>query len=259
MTGQDGSNCADEGFSFLTTFEKATTRDEILSSLHQAVVEVITLRDSTSSLSGDLGHVEYVPEALASISRTAIELDDTGTQIVLKYGDGGRESILAAIGGLNETPNPAVAVPKSAGAEVEGSEAKEDFGSVPDESFREVQMKEAGPVARDMGKGQSRTFMSDNKEVDDRDGRSYKDYIGDLSPQKRIPYTGISPNFVTFPLDSPELLFAVSCHRPLCLLVLTQMLSDHQAGVPVDRTSPTRSPFDAVQEFEDGVQLSSAG
>jgi hypothetical protein len=251
--------CADEGFSFLATFEKASTRDEILSSLHQAVVEVVTLRNSTSSLPGDLNLVTYTPEALASISSTAIELDHTGAHIVLKYGDGGRESILAAIGGLNETRNPAFAVPKNAGSGVENSEAGEDFSSKYAEGLREVETKEAGLLAQDVDKGQSRTFLGHEEEVGNRDGKSYKDYIGDLSPQRRIPYTGISPNFVTFPLESPELLFAVSGHSSFRGVVLTQTLPDYQAGVPIDRTSLTRSPSDTVQDFEDGIQLSSAG
>jgi hypothetical protein len=259
VTGQDGLKCADEGFSFLATFEKASTRDEILSSLHQAVVEVVTLHNSMSSLPGDLNRVTYTPEALASISSTAIELDDTGAHIVLKYGDGGRESILAAICGLNETRNPAFAMPKDAGSGVEDSEAREDFGSKHAEAFREVETKGAALVAQDVDKGQSRTFMGHKKEVGNGDGKSYEDYIEEISPQKRIPYTGISPNFVTFPLESPELLFAVSDHRSFFGVVLTQTLPDHQAGVPVDRTSLTRSPSDTVQDFEDGVQLSSAG
>ena len=81
----------------MATFEKAFTQNEHLSSLHQAVVEVVTLRDSATVTADDLSRVTYTSEVLAAISSTTIALGETSERITLKYQKDGKQTILEAL------------------------------------------------------------------------------------------------------------------------------------------------------------------
>lgn len=202
--------------SYLATFEKASFQKGILSALHQAVVEVVTLRDSSLPLTYDLGHVAYRPDALAALSTTIIEFDHTSKQVVLKFRDDGRWSILEAIQGsdLQESISPHGSVPMHADAEVEVLEANTDVTLIaPDQQSQELRWHEAGSPAQDMEDGQIHTFVSRKEEMDNGNGKEHKNIVEDLSPQKRTAYAVTSADFITMPLEPLELRFAVSPHK----------------------------------------------
>lgn len=257
------SQRANEGFSFLATFERASTREEILSSLHQAVVEVITLRDSIFPLHRDLGHVTYPPAVLASISSTTIDYDSTGRQIVLRYNSGGEQLILEAISDLKKqtlgspvSTVSTVSTPANADAEVETSETRGDPSSASDQGFQDGQMQEAAPSAHDMEEGQTHISMGSKEESNTESGERHRDNVEDLPPQKRTSYAVPSADFVTMPLEPLELRFAVSSLDPISLTVLIQCPPDHQAVVPADGISHTRSSHNPSKDFKAHLQLS---
>ena len=238
----------------MATFERASTREEILSSLHQSVVEVLTLGHSTSP-SYNLGLINYKPEALAAINSTAIEFDDTGKQIVLKYKNGGKQLILEAISGHDKSLSSPVSAPENADPEAESSEAMEELSAVPDQSFQELQLQEADVAAQDMNEGHTQTPVGNKEDSNARNGNDYKENVGDLRPQKRIAYDVTSLDFITMPLEPLQLRFSVSSSSK-SLTVLTQWLSDHQAVVPADRTSHTRSSDNLFQDSRTHLPLS---
>ena len=209
--------------SYLAAFEKASSRKEILSALHQAVVEVVTLRDSRLPLNYGLGHVAYKPDALAALSTTIIEFDHHSKQIVLKYKDGGRQSIVEAIRGddLQEPISPYESVPENTYAEVQALEANGDITfTAPGQESQELRSEEAGFPGQDMEDGRVHTLVATKEDMDNGHGVEYKNNVEDISPQKRTAYAVTSADFITMPLEPLELWFAVSTHKLIFFLAV---------------------------------------
>ncbi len=163
--------------SYLTTFEKASSQKEILSALHQAVVEIVTLRDSSLPLTYDLSHVAYNPDALAVLSGTLIEFDHNSKQTVLKYKDGGKRSILDAIhsNDIQETIGPHGSLPVNADPGVEALEATQDITlTAPDQESQGLRLQETGSPVQDMEVGQIHRFVNNKEEMDNGKGGVYK-------------------------------------------------------------------------------------
>lgn len=202
--------------SYLAVFEKASSRKEILSALHQAVVEVVTLRDSSLPLTYSLGHVTYKPDALAALSTTIIEFDHHSKQMVLKYKDGGRQSIIEAIRGedLQASISPYESVPETTYAEMQALEANGDTTfTAPDQEFQESQLQEAKFPGQDMEDDRIHTFVATKEEMNNGNGEEHKNDIEDVSLQKRTAYPVTSADFLTMPLEPLQLRFAVSTHK----------------------------------------------
>jgi hypothetical protein len=142
----------------LATSEKPFVKGKILSLLHQAVVEIVTLRDSALfTLSFDLSHVTYPAAVLASISNTTIHYDDINKQIFLKYEMDGEQSILQAIAAVTHTPGSHVStLSTSKNAEVGAKAEKSDLSGNPtqalDKTVDDGQMMETTLAAQDINK-----------------------------------------------------------------------------------------------------------
>ena len=250
-------SCAHWIVRFLSTSSKATTRKEFVSSLHQAVVEVITLKTSLQSLSTDLSQISYTPDALASIAATTIELDDTGKQIALKYQEAGRETILGALSGNPEdVQDLSVSEAKDFEAEVESLESGNDLASDSGEQAQEVTAHQDNFGAEEADRYQDQAVTENIKVSDGESERSSGDNAGQLDSKTRSSYTVTSLRFLTLPLGSLELRFAVShgSLKPTALLI--QELPGNQKIVSVDRASHTRSPVHLCRDFDAHLQLS---
>lgn len=197
-------------FSYLATFEKATTHNEILSALHQAVVEVVTLNDNISLLSNDLFQTTHTQEASAVISSTSIELDNTGKQLVLRYEDGAKEKILDSICGgfAKRFTSPDHMPPTSDGVEVQISETSKDLDGRSNHSSRTGQMRASQAVEEVEGNEQY-SRMGEDKPFDGNE-ESSMDTVSSPPFRRRIPYPVVSLDFLTLPVESPEQRFYVS-------------------------------------------------
>lgn len=200
--------------SFLATFEKASTRNDILSALHQAVVEVVTLEDSGSSSFSDLTHVKYTPETLFALSSTNIGVDATSKRIILNYNKDGKESILKAISPSYGRQGSSILVPEFKDVEPASSKASEDLPLATDVGFQEMQMQETGAAMQKTEDHQTSTLLGNEEQlVEGAGGHSNGHYARDYGPQKRIPYTVTYSGFLALPLVSHETLFPVSYHN----------------------------------------------
>lgn len=175
------------------------------------MVEVVTVQDGMTSVSSDLGHIVYTPDALASISSTAIEVDTSGKLMVLKYKEGGKGNILNAVSSsLNQSLAPPTSVLEDADAGAQSSDSGEDLNTEGQDSFDEAQMHQAASAATDVEDDQTRSTMDDAEESHDRSLATHQERNDGLMPQKRLPYTVTSTDFLTLPLGPPELRFRVS-------------------------------------------------
>lgn len=206
----------------MDTFEKAVSGEEFLSALHQALVEVLILGDSSFHQLSGLGHVTYTPEDLASISGASIELDQTGSQIILRHSDAAKRSVMEALRSCHENLSTTAPIPETAEAEVQSSEASRDLSAAHDGNLLHLKTQETSPAAREVEEGQTGAFMDEEGEASDQYGRSHMGNMGEPFPQKRIPYTVTSLGFLRLPLEPIELRFSVSCQS--CLLLLTMLM-----------------------------------
>jgi hypothetical protein len=218
--------CTDQVHRFIGAFEKATTPEEILSSLHQAVVEVMTLEKSTSPSLADLGKATtYTPDTWFCISSTRLELEGSGNGILARYQDGGKESILDGIkGSVARSQAPPTAV---IDAEIESADgfilkrqselpvgdaqrvASAASGAPAASSNTAASPAPTPPAARLDSEGEA-AFGSEDFLVEDRGGDGDVVFGDDVVVQKRKSYAVTSSDFLSLPLDSLGLRFAVS-------------------------------------------------
>ena len=171
------------------------------------MIEVVTLKNSMLSKSTDLGHIRYTPDALELISTTAIELDDTGNQIMLNYQSGRREKILES---FNKTWNLADSQAGNADVKVENSEiSNDDLGTGVEEQAQEPQSRQDTLDAEVVDKHQTHTMVNTDG-LHEASGRSHVNSAVDVDPKPPKPYAVTSLNFLTLPLESGELRFSVS-------------------------------------------------
>ncbi|KAF7502603.1 hypothetical protein GJ744_005444 [Endocarpon pusillum] len=257
---------ADSFRPYLAAFEKASSWKEILSALHQAVVEVVTLRDSRLPLTYSLGHIAYKPDVLAALSTTTIEFDYHSKQIVLKYKDGGRRLMVEAILGddLQRSISPYEPVAETTYAEVPALEANGDTTfTAPDQESQELRSQEADFPGQDIEYDGTHTFVATKEEMNNGNGDQYKNNIEDLPPQKRTAYTVTSADFITMPLEPLELRFAVikrasqlTGHRiPDPLITARQSLSSIYSYLGRDRDSPPKKVADRLLIKPDVINL----
>lgn len=249
---------ADWIFRFLSISSKASTREEFISSLHQAVVEVVTLKTSLQSISTDLSQISYTAEALASIAATAIELNVTGKQIALKYPESGRETILAAFSGNSDhVQDLSVSEQKDFGAEDRSPGTSDDLASGFEGHIQEVQAQQDHFNAGAADEQQNHAVTEDSEEFDEVNERSSAiDSVEQLDPKTRTSYTVTSLKFLTLPLGSLELRFWVSRGSLTPMALLTQYSPDHEKIVSIDRASHTRSPLHLFRDPDACLQLS---
>ena len=189
----------------MSTSNKATAREEVLSLMHQAVVEVVTLNDAMPPRSRDLGQIQYTPDVMASISSTVIDLDITGKHIVLRYQRGGREKIIRGIRcGLHENRSSPVSEEQDAEAGMQYTSARENGG---ERHIHDETENEEG--SNDMTGGRLRVTTE------------HPDSTGSIS--HKVTYV----SFLMLPMDPLELRFSVSRYSPVfpALLILTTIRS----------------------------------
>jgi hypothetical protein len=202
----------------LARFEKATAREEFLSSLHQAVVEVATLANSTSSLPIDLTRVTYSPQGLDAISKTVIELDETGKQIALSYDDRGKETIAeAAKKSARAKRHLPVSAAEGRSADATDSAFNDAFDTSVEEGLQDLPKEQAVS-----GLKESESYSMADAIEGFRDGNevNYNDTTEDSNPKRRTPYAVTSPDFLSLPLESTKLRFSVRYQNASSLAML---------------------------------------
>jgi len=230
---------------------KPVGQEKILSLLHQAVVEVVTLRDSAScTLSFDLRHVTYPPAALASISNAAIAYCDIKQEIILRHVEGGELNILEAITSRPLTSRqriPAIASLKSvegearaeAKAEVQAgmkSDAKTSDLSgnptgAPDKRFNNRQTMETTVTAQDIV-NKPAPLSKSNIQSNQGSKNGFVERL--LTPKglSGVSGAGSLHLFATMPLEPLEFRFAVSLLDSDLSDCANSMLTRSSSGYP---------------------------
>lgn len=167
-------------------------------------MEVITLRDSGIPLSSNLSHFTYTPEVTSLVSKTRVELDETSGKLALTYVPGGRKAILEAIRGLKQNSSPPVSHSKIA-----DSEATEILTSASEVDSQDVQIDQGNQQVQSPEENQALELIDTEEDVVDNIIESNIHGVREHLPHQRISYTVASPKFVTLPLGSPQLRFAV--------------------------------------------------
>lgn len=182
--------------------DKATTQEDFLSSTHQAMVEVLTLKASTPSLPSSLGNITYTPDALATISNTTIELNENGRDYILGYENGGQEIILDAIGNsIDSSSHASSQRSEDAGALLASSDAGQD---------RKEEVKEDLQKRSHTHEDALDPLLLSEQEVNEPHQENGGGSINGFSPRKRSSYTVNSLDFLSLPLECPKLRFLVS-------------------------------------------------
>jgi hypothetical protein len=185
--------------------------------LHQAVVEVVTLRDPPIlNLSFDLGHVTYPPDVLASISNTTITYCDIKKQIVLRHERDGELKILEAmrqrifaITPLKNIEGEAKAKAKVKAAvklEAKPSDLSRNPNGAPDKSPNNRQMMVTSVTAQDIV---NEPALPLNFNIQSNQGSKGGIKEGIL-PQKCVSAAELLPLFAKLPLKTLAFRFAVS-------------------------------------------------